>query len=967
MPVPPLPCFCQSLYSLPVLSSNISRIAFANFVARRTRFALTIVAVALSVALVVSITSGYASLEHAIRGFVEDFVGSVDFEITRADDLRPAIPPQVMTALRADPRVAKISTRIEAYATPVDSDGRPVLAARMMLFGIEDDPSSLGRPPRMDAGRFLKPGEQDVIVLDQNSLESLNAKLGDTVTFEGRDHPLKLTIVGVIHKPSLMRMFFRSGYLPIGQLGDFVAPDRPGYVSKVRGEFNVNVDNAGFAKDWGERLQAMNDQYGLKLVRDSRADLDRNLLSLRLASFLGSTISLAAAAFIILATLMTGVQEQHRQLAMLRAVGATRMQVARLVCFEGLFIGLSGAILGVPMGIAAVYLLAVLFPHIFDGGVSLAPAGMIYALVVAAAASLLASLVPAYWASRARPLEAMSDATLSDRPSRVPWLAIAAGLMIAPIDSIVIFAPFDRWFHAAGFDWLAQHTREGRLFGHFVLGIPSLLIGALLIAPLVVGIVDRIGQRILAFVLRLPRPLLAQQLSESPWRSAATGVSLMIGLMLLITMNAQGRSALASWKIPTKFPDVFIIPDAGYGSLSIKSDEVEAIKRLPEVQEGKVMPISVTAPTLGAQIFDVAGTKMPDKTLFIGIDPALGFEMMELDFLAHDDKINRQREATAKRMMISGRLITLRDHSTLNGTIESEATDSIDLLLLDGSHRTVSRADILKSEKGRYLIVTNEFRKLRGYDVGDNFQLEAGLFITTKIDFTIVGVVWSPGLDVMLNTFDLPARVKEQTAATVFGTLEDGRSAFGVRDAFLIAANLKMGVPKEELLASIRKRLGREGLTVADIRELKHTIETVFGRILMFASTVAWLAMFVATLGVGNAIVAAIRTRQWRLGVLRSIGLTRSALLRLLLAEALLLSIVGVVLGIIFGIVLANNAKHLYAAALGFDPPLILPWDLIAIASVVVILLGLGATIIPAIGAARRQPLSLLQAGRAAG
>jgi putative ABC transport system permease protein len=96
------------------------------------------------------------------------------------------------------------------------------------------------------------------------------------------------------------------------------------------------------------------------------------------------------------------------------------------------------------------------------------------------------------------------------------------------------------------------------------------------------------------------------------------------------------------------------------------------------------------------------------------------------------------------------------------------------------------------------------------------------------------------------------------------------------------------------------------------------------------------------------------------------VGLTRAELLRLLLAEAVLLSLVGVALGVGFGLLLATNAKHLYSVALGFDPPLVLPWDLIGLAAVIVVVLGLLATIVPAALAARKEPLALLQAGRAA-
>lgn len=935
------------------MTAAVLRLAGANVVARRTRLALVIASVALSVALVVAITSGYASVERVLRGFVEDFIGSVDFEVTAPQEHVPSISSELVESIRSDPRVAKVTSRIELFATPIDAAGDPMPNGRMMIYGLDSDPSSLGRTPKLEGGRFLNPGERNAIVVDQNTMAELKLKLGDTLRFDGPHGELKSTIVGVLHRPTLLRAFLKTAYLPIDDARAFVAPDRPGYVSKLRGEFKPSIDANAFVGEWKPKIDA--EKATLTRTRDSRATLDRNLIVLRLASYLASSVGMGAAAFIILATMMTGVQEQHRQLAMLRAVGATRRQVAMLVALEGLSIGFFGALVGVPLGALSIYALSWIFPDVFESGVSIDAVGMVYAAGVAMVAAFVASLWPAIQASRARPIEAMAES--SRPPPRLSWPLLAAGAILASLDTLIILSPLER---------LGPAAVQIRLVGHVLLGLPGLLLGALFLAPLLIVAIEAIGSRVLGVLLRVPRDLLRQQLSESTFRSAATGVALMIGLMLLITMNAQARSALSAWKIPDRFPDVFIVPDTVAGTMSIRAKEVEAIKQLPELKSDRVMPISVTAPTLGQQIFDVSGPKLPDKTLFIGIDPVIGFDLMELDFLGDSPDENARRQATAQRMMEKGRAITLNDGTVLQGTIERSSDVSLDLLLLDGSRRSLPTSAIKRNEKGRYLIVTNEFRKLRGFDVGSPFSLDAGIFGSRKVEFTIVGVVWSPGLDVMLNTFDLPARVREQTAATVFGTLEDGRNVFFIRDAFLIAANTKLGVSREDLASAVRKAVGHGGVDVKDVRQLKHSIESTFSRVIRFASGIAWAAMVVASVGVANAIVAAVRTRQWRLGVLRAIGLTRGELGRLLVAEAIMLCLVGAALGAGFGLLLSFNANRLYASAIGFAPKLVLPWSIVWAGVVVVLLLGVLATMGPAIAAARRTPLSLLQAGRGA-
>ena len=72
-----------------------------------------------------------------------------------------------------------------------------------------------------------------------------------------------------------------------------------------------------------------------------------------------------------------------------------------------------------------------------------------------------------------------------------------------------------------------------------------------------------------------------------------------------------------------------------------------------------------------------------------------------------------------------------------------------------------------------------------------------------------------------------------------------------------------------------------------------------------------------------------MRSRLWQMGIMRSVGLRRGQLLRLILAEAALLGIVGSLLGLLCGGLLSINAKRLLLVLTGFDPPFSIPWGII--------------------------------------
>ena len=139
----------------------------------------------------------------------------------------------------------------------------------------------------------------------------------------------------------------------------------------------------------------------------------------------------------------------------------------------------------------------------------------------------------------------------------------------------------------------------------------------------------------------------------------------------------------------------------------------------------------------------------------------------------------------------------------------------------------------------------------------------------------------------------------------------------------------------------------------------------VFKRWGRLVARVALGARGVARLGVKNPIMPTIRTRRWQFGILRSIGVTRSQLLRLVLAESFLIGLVGCALGLAAGYEMSIDAGQLSAVLTGYKPPMYIPWPIIWLGTGIVMAISLLASVWPAASVARSEPLALLQAGRA--
>src|SRR3712207_63333 len=104
----------------------VRKLAVSNFLARKTRTALTIAAVALSVSLVVAVTTGYASVRSAIHKFMDRWMGAVDAQISRKNDPRGGITERVLHALREDSDVKRAVGRIEIETPLLNAKGEPL-------------------------------------------------------------------------------------------------------------------------------------------------------------------------------------------------------------------------------------------------------------------------------------------------------------------------------------------------------------------------------------------------------------------------------------------------------------------------------------------------------------------------------------------------------------------------------------------------------------------------------------------------------------------------------------------------------------------------------------------------------------------------------------------------------------------------------------------------------------------------
>ena len=463
------------------------------------RFVATLLAIAISVAFISAISTLVATEQQSMSRFTNlpmsqaDVVVSGNFEF----------PPAVTTALNDVEGVTAVDTATKEVAM-LSNDGSSVFVTMLAV------PEEAFRWASIAEGRW--PDDAGGVALSADGLSQLGASLGDSVTMAGGD-PVK--VVGRTTDPRAW--FGVTGYhvLPaeaaeradqwVLRTDDDPAALLPAVEEAVTGAsmgLEVSVSTGDDA-----RQAALNE-----LTNDF--DLFRTLL----LGFAG--VALVVGIITISNTFTILVAQRRRQIALLRAVGASTGQVRGRLVWEALLLGLVGSLLGIAVGIGVAALGSIFTGSIFWGLV-LRPVELVAALGIGVLATLLSVVGPSLLATRVSPIEALQAVPSGARVKRLSVArAVICGIFAAGgILLVVVSRVSPQWA-------LIWAMGAGFLLSVAVLGA----------APFYIPVLLRLLGRVFGFTGPTTR-LAATNAARNPQRAAATAVALMLAVGLVVTLQ----------------------------------------------------------------------------------------------------------------------------------------------------------------------------------------------------------------------------------------------------------------------------------------------------------------------------------------------------------------------------------------------------------------------------------------------
>lgn len=215
--------------------------------------------------------------------------------------------------------------------------------------------------------------------------------------------------------------------------------------------------------------------------------------------------------------------------------------------------------------------------------------------------------------------------------------------------------------------------------------------------------------------------------------------------------------------------------------------------------------------------------------------------------------------------------------------------------------------------------------------------------------FRVIGVMASKG---QVLGFDLDDTVYIPTARAL--ELFNRTGVMEIQIAYLPGAPLDAVVQDAKRILVARH--GREDFTMRPQQQMLDTLSTVLEVLTFAVAALGGVSLMVGAVGMVTLMHIAVAERVSEIGLLTALGATRARIRILFLMESTVLSTLGGLVGLIVGTSIAWILKTLVGGL-----PVSIPWDYVMGALALSVLVGLAAGVVPAMRAARMDPVEALR------
>lgn len=725
---------------------------------RPGRAALTLASVVIGVAAVVSVSLTARSTKRAFDEIYKSMAGKASLEI--AGPAGGTVEQSVLLTVEATPGVLAASPLVQRPIKMVVGERSVELTAR----GIDLKRDRAVHEFTIDKGRDFETPED--ILLNAAFAKSVGVKVDDRVRLLTRSGLKPVRVVG---------LFSTRTTIATGQGAPLLMPvtaaqawfKAPRQFDLIQIVVKPDADPATVAEALRSRVPK-DASVRPPAARSSMAA--ETSLATEQALGMARAFSLLVAVFVIMNTFLISVTQRRRQFGIMRAIGATRMQIALMVFRQALLLGFGGTLLGAGAGVLAAQYLTRMMGQLYEAElppIELTPAPFLWAFVFGMGISLLGALFPAYKAAHLSPLDAMRDVLAEEIEGVSKWFALAGVATVAVCGGIM----------AASI--LGRIGPE-----HAVWSGVLLLVGLVLLLPLGLAPLSRAVAALAPRWLKVESRLASRHLLIHRSRTTLTVGAVFVGVAAALGLSNTVMDNIANvknWYKKTIIADFFVRAAAPNMSTGLAADMPDGIQ--PEIQAVPgVLSIDgirlVAAEAAGQQVvLIVRGYDNPDLQAFdlVDADPedvrqklragevVLGSVFAERAKLRPGDEVPLKTDKGEKKFRVAattndyqaGGLTMYMDREVARNTLD---VGGMDAYVIKADHARIAEVrDNLQKVADKYGLIVQSFSDIQreidmmiaGIDAGLWGMVVLGLLVA------MFGVANTLTMTVLEQTFEL--------------------------------------------------------------------------------------------------------------------------------------------------------------------------------------------------------------------
>ncbi|HEY5684677.1 MAG TPA: ABC transporter permease [Acidimicrobiia bacterium] len=568
------------------------RAALKAAIGHRARLLISGLVIAFSVGFVVATLVFTDTLSRTFETLFQDTFAGFDIQIrSEVDPELPFAIPQpldedLLDAVIAVDGVADAQGSVTGFLALAGPDGTAVETSGPPIFGL-----TWPKLPTIAAIRSgAPPAATSEVAIDAAVARRMDAAIGDTVTITGLGGPREVTVAGIVE--------FSGAESVGGTVSVFMNVELARQMFDLAGRYStieVVGDDSVPATDLAGRLEAaLGEEFEAisaeALARQQVEAFTEAISFIRTFVLVFAGVALFVGTFVISNIFRVTIAQRTRELAVLRAIGATAGQIRNLMLAEALAISLIASSVGLLMGVGLAQLIRLGFGAgglaLPEGPLRVTPGTLLAGFATGVGVTTVSALVPAFKAAAVAPIQAMREgfAPPARRQLRVRTLvggpltgAGAALLGVGLFFDLPDWAPSAIWLVGAG----------------AALMFVGLAVLAAVIARPVASVLGRPVSRLSGITGRLARG----NAMRAPRRTGLTASALMVGLALvsLVSILAESARVTADQELTARFRSDVILAPSGFGGLGFSPEvarrvaALDVVERVGSQRQGQIL------------------------------------------------------------------------------------------------------------------------------------------------------------------------------------------------------------------------------------------------------------------------------------------------------------------------------------------------------------------------------------------